>query len=607
MAPNERTNASSRSTARRRPAKKHPATNRTALIIGICAVVSVVLLVGIIFGIVALVNRNKDDGRILENVCAGGVNLGGMTVEEAKNALHLATDSTFSAVDMVIQLPDAEIRLAPDKTGAKLNIDAVVAEAYAYGRTGTAEEQAAIRQSAATTTRTIALLPYLNLRLPYIQSAIRDFCNSYSSVMTQPTVELIGSRPVYIPPEDPKDPDQPTQPTKPPKPVVHQKLKVTMGTPNYILNPDTLYNRVLDAYSLNEMTLKYQAPTLTEPQKPNAESIFQQHCLWPEDAVLDEVTFAVTPEVYGYGFDAEALQRLIDAADYGQVIEITLNFIMPEVTAKDLTKDLFLDMLSSNITTSNMGDAWNKNLQLSCAAINNYVIKSGEEFSFNMILGRPSTDKGYQKAPGYRNGKDAMVVGSGISQTASTLYYCLLKADLEIVERHASTYTPVYADLGLDAYVNWGAQDLRFRNNTASPIRIIASAEGGTVTIQLFGVDERDYDVQLTTQTVATHTNRVIYQKMDKNNILGYTDGYVLQTGITGCDVQANMVKYDKVTGAMLSDVQISLSQYTTRDQIVIKLVQDAPTTPPTTPPTTLPTEPQEPVTPDPELPDQAA
>ena len=431
MAQNQqnRTGDRRRTPRKRRPAQKQSGINRTWLVIGLCAVVLVALIIGIVLGVTALLNRNKDDGKILYNVTAGGVNLGGMTKEEAKNALHLATDNTFSQKDMVIKLPDATIVLSPKDTMAKLNVDAVVEQAYAYGRTGTEEEQAAIRQNAATSIHTIALLPYLNLNLPRIQTSIRDFCNSYSSVMTQPKVELSGSRPTF----DPENPN---------KRVTHQTLTITMGTPNYILNADSLYNRVLDAYSLNELELNYQAPALTEPQKPNAENIFAQHCQWPEDAIIDDITFEVTPEVYGYGFDIEALQKLIDTAEYGQVIEISLKFLMPRITATDLTKDLFLDMIASNTTQSSMGAAWNNNLKLSCEAINNYVVKSGERFSFNLVLGRPSADKGYKKAPGYRSGKDAQIMGSGISQTASTLYYCLLKADLKIEERHANGFAP---------------------------------------------------------------------------------------------------------------------------------------------------------------------
>lgn len=600
MAQNERGKSShprrNANVPRKQKSNKPSSTNRTVLIVCICAVVVLALLVGIVFGIISIINNSKKDDKILNNVTAGGVNLGGMTVEEAKNALHLATDNTFSKQNMVVKLPDATIILSPADTGAKLDVDAVVEAAFAYGRTGTEEEQEAIRNNAATSIHTIALLPYLNLRLPYIQKTIQDFCNSYSSVMTQPKVELSGDRPVYVIPEPEPEPDPdldpdlnpdltPEKPEPIPPTYDHQTLTITMGTPNYILNPQTLYNRVLDSYSLNELEMSYQAPTLTEPQKPNALSIFNQFCVWPEDAVMDEITFEVTPEVYGYGFDVEAVQKMIDNAAYGQTITLDLDFIMPRITARDLTKDLFLDMIASSFTSSNMGAAWNKNLQLSCAAINNYVIKAGEEFSFNLVTGRPSSDKGYLKAPGYRSGKDAEIMGSGVSQTASALYYCLLQADLEIIERHSSGYAPNYADRGMDAYVNWGSLDLRFRNNTDSPIRIVATAEGGTVMVQLYGIDSLSYDVQLQAETTVETAPKTVYQLMDRFNILGYGDNHVLQTGITGYVVNTYMLRYDKETGILISKTQITVSSYASRDQILVKLA-------PTVSPPVVPTDP---------------
>ena len=573
MAKNNRTNKSK---------KKQPASKRTVIIVSICCAVTV-LLIGLIIGMVVYLNRDKQDDRILDNVCAGGINLGGLTVEEAKNALQLGAGVNFKQTSMVITLPDASIILSPDKTGARLDVDGVVQEAYQYGRTGTEEEREAIRKQSATTIHTIALLPYLNLNLPYIQNTIKDFCQSYSSSLTQPKIEISGKRPTY-------------DPEKPGASVTHQTLTITMGTPKYELRADALYNDVLDAYSLNDLDLTYQAPTLTEPSKPNAADIFTQYCVYAEDATIDDITFVVTPEVYGYGFDIETVQKLIDSATYGQKIPLTLNFIMPRITAKDLTKDLFLDMIASGLTATNIGAAWNNNLKLSCQAINNYVIKAGEEFSFNLVLGRPSADKGYQKAPGYRGGKDMDVMGSGISQTASTLYYCVLMADLQVLERHSSGFAPKYTENGLDACINWGSQDLRFVNNTSSPIRIVAVAEGGSVSIQLYGIDEREYDVQLRTQTTAETAPRTIYQVWDKNNAPQYSDGHVLQSGITGCDVDTYVLKYNKQTGALLSNIKIHTSHYSSRDLILVKLAEGSgisevliPTTRPSTVPTTAP------------------
>ena len=578
-----------RPTAQQIESRKKAAKKRKIALIVLCASV-LAILIGLIVGLIVSSNKPEDDGRILSNVCAGGVNLGGMTVDEAKSALHLATDNGLLKKEMVVKLPGTSFSLAPADTRITLDVDAVVQAAYNYGRTGTEAEQKAIRQNAASTIHTIALLPYLTLDLPYIQNTVNDFCDSYSSVMTQPNAVLEGDRPAY-------DPEYPELT------AIHQTLVITMGTPDYLLDADDIYDEVLDAYSLNELTVSYQPPAATEPEKPDAQKLFTQLCVAPVDAIIDDVTFEVTPEIYGYGFDIPAVQKLIDEAEYGQVIRVQLNFIMPDITAKDLTEDLFQDTLSSyaSINSSGNSDNRNVNLQLSCDAINGYVIKAGEEFSFNQVVGRLTAEKGYKKAPGYLAGKEVDILGGGVSQTASTLYYCALMADLEVLERHNNGYAVSYIGLGLDASIDWGSRDLRLRNNTNSPIRITAFADEGQVYVQLLGVDEKDYEVKLGTETKAQHDPLTIYQVMAKDNILGHKDGDVLQSGITGYDVELYLYRHNKQTGELIVTELVDVSNYSKRDQIVVRIGDDIPVELPTDPTdpsdptdTSDPTEPSE-------------
>lgn len=559
--------AAKRPTAKQIAARKRAARNRKIAIISICSVV-LVLLISLIIGMIVISAGKKDDGRILNNVCAGGVNLGGMTIEDAKNALHLATDNTFSKKNMVIKLPDTSFTLSPENTGVKLDVDAVVQAAYDYGRTGSEAANKKAQQDSATTIHTIALLPYLNLDLQYIHSTIEDFCNSYSSTMTPPSTMLKGDRPAF----DPEYPDLS---------AAHQTLVITMGTPDYILGADDLYDKVLDAYSLNELTVNYKAPALTEPELPSAEALFNEYCLAPVDATIDDVTFDVTPEIYGYGFDIDAVQKQINAAQYGETIEISLNFIMPDITAKMLTEDLFQDLLATYTCTYTGNHAgWLTNVALSCEQLSGFVLKAGEEFSFNKVIGRLTAEKGYQKAPGFRGGVETDILGAGISQTASALYYCALLCDFKILERHNNGYAVDYAPLGLDAYVNWGTEDLRFTNNTGEPIRIVATLAGNSLIIRIFGTESKNYDVKLRAETIAQYDPEIIYQTMDKNNVMGYENGHILTSGITGYDIVIYMDRLHKQTGGMISSGQVNASKYSKRDQKVVYIQSDDPVNP---------------------------
>ncbi len=552
-------------------------------IIAAC-VLALVLLIGLIIGIVLYQDRPTDDGRILPNVYAGGIQLVG-TREEARIALQREA-SKLTGTDMVVELPDGTLTLSPRDTGVSLDVDAVVDAAYRYGRTGTEKENAQVRKKAETTQHTIALLPYMTLNLDYIQSEIQEFSSSYGSKLTQPTSFITGTRPEY----DPERPDAI---------VTHQILTVTLGTPDYALDTGDLYDRVLDGYSLNQLTIRYEAPTLTEPNPLSAEKLFSSYCSAPKDAAIINTKYhEVEPEVYGYGFDIPAVQRLIDEADYGQTLQITLKFLMPKVTAKDLTEGLFVDTLAQHTSTNPSGnnDNRNTNLALSCAAINGIVLQSGEEFSFNDTLGRPTAEKGYKKAPFYRGNQLVEELGGGISQTASVLYYCALMSNLDILERHNNNYSINYIPLGLDAYVDWGAEDLRIRNSSDSPIRIVAYAEGSTVTVQLLGVQDKETYVEITTEELKEIWPDTVEQVVDKDNVYGYVDGQVKQSGLVGYEIQTLVNLYSAQTGELIYSMPIDFSVYSKRDKIVIRLEKEPVPEPPADP--SVPTDPTAPTVP---------
>lgn len=549
-----------RPTARQIAERKRAIRNRKIAIITVCSVILVVLI-GLIVGMIVYANRNKDDGLILNNVYAAGINLGGMTQEDAKNALHLVTDNTFTQKDMVIKLPDATITLPASETGAKLNVDKVVEAAYNYGRSGSVTENKKAQQNANTIQHTIALLSYMELDTRYIQNVLKEFCDSYSSIMTQPSDTINGNRPEY----DPENPDIS---------VTHQTLTITLGTPDYKLDYNRLYDRVLDAYSMNQLEISYEAPILTNPQVPSAQALFDKYCLMPENAQLDD-QLNVIPEIYGYGFDVDTLQKRIDNAKHGETIQVTLNFMKPDVTSKELSKnvlpDVLVDYLCSNPDAT---EEWIHNMTLACEAINGKVVNAGENFSFNQLLGRITEANGFKKAPGYSKGMEAQVLGAGVEQVASALYYCALVCDFTILERHNSGYAVKYIDLGLDAYIT-GSQDLRFTNSSDHPIRILAEVDGNSVRVRIQGTDKRMYDIEIKSVIEETLEPEHSYKVVAKENVMGYEDGQILVSGITGYTVKVYRVKYNKQTGDETIRTIIDVSNYSKRDQVEVQIESD--------------------------------
>lgn len=211
------------------------------------------------------------------------------------------------------------------------------------------------------------------------------------------------------------------------------------------------------------------------------------------------------------------------------------------------------------------------NLQLSCEAINGYVIKVGESFDFNKVLGPRTTDRGYRNAPIY-SGSTSSNIGGGINQTASALYYCALQAGLTIDERHAHRYAVSYTPLGTDASITYGAENLVFTNNTSAPIRILATAEGSTVSITFQGTDTADYMLKFEASVIEVFEPSTVYQHMVKDNAYNYVDGQVTQTSQVGYSIELYICLYDKQTGELVERRLLETARYESRDRIVIKI-----------------------------------
>ena len=550
--------------------------SRKVMLISICSVAAVLLL-GVIAAVWFLFGRDPNNHLILNNVYVAGVNLGGMTREEAETALHRATDLTYSQNEMIIELPDIIMTLSPADTKVTLDVEAAVEAAYNYGRTGTREEQAEAMSNSLVMDHPIALLPYLNLDLNYIRSELDQYGAAFNTAYQDSSVVVEGEMPILDAADEKFDPE-----------AEGQTLLLTMGMPGRYVDIDSIYNRVLDAYSFNiflvQVTMDQEEKI---PEALDLPAIYDEYYKEPVDASIDTETFDVIPEIYGYGFDIEAAREAMMNAKYGDTVEIPLEMIAPELLGADMAAVLFRDVLCEYKTEHTNNENRNTNLRLACEAINGTILYPGDTFDYNTVVGKRTEEKGYKKAAAYSSGKTVETLGGGICQVSSTIYYCCLVADLEIVNRLPHSYVSSYMPMGMDATVSWGGPEFTFRNNTNYPIRIETWVEGGYVHCKLLGTDEKDYYIVMEYEVLGSVSADTVYEEFTKdNNPEGYRDGEVIQTAYRGYTVKTYKCKYDKETDELIAREFDQTSVYKKRDKIIAKLVQE------TEPPTEAPTEP---------------
>ena len=130
------------------------------------------------------------------------------------------------------------------------------------------------------------------------------------------------------------------------------------------------------------------------------------------------------------------------------------------------------------------------NLAVASKAISGTIIKPGETFNFNSVVGPRTAARGYKTATVFtgREGT-AQELGGGICQVASTMFNTCLLANVKINERHQHSQRVSYVPLGRDAAISGSAKNFRWTNNTGYPIKIEMTVSGGQITCTFYTVE----------------------------------------------------------------------------------------------------------------------
>lgn len=285
----------------------------------------------------------------------------------------------------------------------------------------------------------------------------------------------------------------------------------------------------------------------------------------------------IIPEKPGVQFDVEEARSIIgDGSAESYTIPATVT--PAKVTAEDLKEVLFRDTLAQASTNLDEGNVpRTNNVRLAAASINGTILNPGDEFSYNGVVGERTEARGYKPAGAYVNGQVVDEFGGGVCQPSSTLYMAVLRADLEVTERHNHSFTVAYTPLGEDATVDYGNLDFRFKNDTDYPIKIVAEQTNGQMIMTIIGTKTTDKTVKTRTDVLATYTPETV-EKKDNSMKVGQTR--VETTPITGYSTRTYKIITEN--GETTEELANS-SNYVKRDKVVyVGTIQPTPVTPET-------------------------
>lgn len=164
-------------------------------------------------------------------------------------------------------------------------------------------------------------------------------------------------------------------------------------------------------------------------------------------------------------------QKISGDVDANEEVEAQVEILKPKYTQEELSK---INTKISSFSTDFSTSAYERctNIALATKSINGTLLMPGEEFSFNNVVGERTAAKGYLVAGVIIGNKADSGIGGGICQVSTTLYNAVLRANINATARAHHTLPSHYIGLGMDATVDYGNLDYKFKNTLQFPIYI---------------------------------------------------------------------------------------------------------------------------------------
>lgn len=275
--------------------------------------------------------------------------------------------------------------------------------------------------------------------------------------------------------------------------------------------------------------------------------------------------FVITDEVDGVEINYEVSCKLFkekitsDWADRAAFsFEMTTEVAKAEYTAQMMRE---IKNKLGSYSTNYSSSAWGRkqNVARGASYINGTVVYPGETFSVYEAVTPFTSERGYEMAGAYLNGKTIQSMGGGICQVSTTLYNAVLRAELEVKERHEHSMTVSYVPLSADAAISGTYKDLKFTNQLDTPIYIEGYGNGSTLSFTIWGKETRPENrtIEFYSETISSTPSK---EKEIKDDTLEEGKTKIITKGHTG--YKAKLWKIVKVDGKQTDKILINSSSY---------------------------------------------
>lgn len=497
---------------------------------------SVALIVALLILSTIFALLNLSNPRIIKNVYINNIPVENLLVTEAEGKLNKIYQDDYDK-DITLKLNDFEYKIRPKQIEFKPEIEKTVKDAYNFGRNKNIFKNNYDILGQYFKLKKIPMTSNFNKEL--YDGVLKDLMSKIPGQVKQPSYN-----------------------------IEEKTLFVYPGEEGLVLDNEKVKKKIIERFEGKTEENVIEIPvSKVAPNKIDIEQIYNEVKKDPVDANYNKETKEVTIEENGIDFDIsldEAKKIFLENKDE---YKIPLKIIPPKITLNDLDLPIFNNTISTYSTTYNANlTGRTKNLKLAASKLNGLILKPGETFSYNRVVGKRTIAAGYQNAAIFSGGKVVDDVGGGICQISSTLYGAVLNANLQVIERTNHGMQTSYSKPGIDATVYYGSLDFKFKNNRNVPIKLYASVSGGKVVVSIKGENPEGEKANITTEILRVIPRKLIV-KEDPNMEIGKE--VVQQGGADGKEVRTykQIVKNGSVKGRTI----VSTDIYNPSDRIVVK------------------------------------
>jgi vancomycin resistance protein YoaR len=310
------------------------------------------------------------------------------------------------------------------------------------------------------------------------------------------------------------------------KPAVSGPVKVKAGSnKTFSVTPSMIGKSI--TFEPKDGTLAYKL----DPKallKNSASAVATVELTKPKDATVRLVNGQpkVIPAVNGTKLTAADLAKAVEPALTKSGADRTGSVHLTGAKAKFTTadaKNLGIRQVTGEFTTYFPYLPYrNVNIGRAAELINGTLLKPGEIFSLNGVVGERTAANGFTEGYIIEDGKFRKELGGGVSQSATTTFNAMFFAGLKDIEHQPHTLFIDRYPPGREATVAWPGLDLKFQNDTRYGVLVQAWRVKGTpgtqgsITVRMWST--KAYDKVVATKPVKSKftTGRDIKDDSDK-------------------------------------------------------------------------------------------